>query len=117
LAPHFPLDLPTKNNKQQENIKFRTYHGALTIQGPHHRRQCRGLSLALMLEKNEIDFLILEAYPEIAPQIGASIGLWPNGLRVLDQLGCYEDLLKLAENSINTTSEGLMESQCRQLKG
>jgi 2-polyprenyl-6-methoxyphenol hydroxylase-like FAD-dependent oxidoreductase len=62
-----------------------------------------GLSLALMLEKNEIDFLILEAYPEIAPQIGASIGLWPNGLRILDQLGCYEDLLKLAENSINTT--------------
>ncbi|KAB8268882.1 hypothetical protein BDV30DRAFT_230298 [Aspergillus minisclerotigenes] len=49
-----------------------------------------GLSLALMLEKNGIDFLVLEAYPSIAPQVGASIGLLPNGLRILDQLGCYD---------------------------
>ncbi|KAF5858895.1 hypothetical protein ETB97_003601 [Aspergillus alliaceus] len=48
-----------------------------------------GLSLALMLEKNGMDFLVLEAYPSIAPQVGASIGLLPNGLRNLDQLGCY----------------------------
>lgn len=59
-----------------------------------------GLSLALMLERNGIDFLVLEAYPEIAPQVGASIGLLPNGQRILDQLGCYETLLKLAEKPV-----------------
>ncbi|KAB2580409.1 FAD-dependent monooxygenase andE [Lasiodiplodia theobromae] len=48
-----------------------------------------GLTLANMLEKLGIDFVVLEAYKEIAPQVGASIGLLPNGLRVLDQLGLY----------------------------
>ncbi|KAB8215643.1 hypothetical protein BDV33DRAFT_208103 [Aspergillus novoparasiticus] len=56
-----------------------------------------GLSLALMLEKNGIDFLVLEACPSIAPQVGASIGLLPNGLRILDQLGCYESVMEMAE--------------------
>lgn len=51
-----------------------------------------GLSLANMLERFDIDFLILEAYPSIAPQLGASIGLLPGGLRILDQLGCYEPI-------------------------
>lgn len=27
-----------------------------------------GLSLAIMLERNNIDYLVLEAYPEIAPR-------------------------------------------------
>ncbi|KAL0765485.1 hypothetical protein CaCOL14_012234 [Colletotrichum acutatum] len=44
-----------------------------------------GLSLANMLERFDIDYTILEAYSEIAPQVGASIGLLPNGLRILDQ--------------------------------
>ncbi|KAJ5112244.1 hypothetical protein N7532_000289 [Penicillium argentinense] len=56
-----------------------------------------GLSLALMLEQNGIDFLVLEAYPSIAPQVGASIGVLPNGLRILNQLGCYEDVIAAAE--------------------
>ncbi|KAB8261859.1 hypothetical protein BDV32DRAFT_121139 [Aspergillus pseudonomiae] len=56
-----------------------------------------GLSLALMLEKNNIDFLVLEAYPDIAPQVGASLGLQPNGLRILDQLGCCDELLEHAK--------------------
>ncbi|GME57463.1 fad binding domain protein [Neofusicoccum parvum] len=47
-----------------------------------------------MLEKRGIDFVVLEAYPEIAPQVGASIALLPNGFRIIDQLGCYEDILK-----------------------
>ncbi|KAJ5995781.1 hypothetical protein N7481_002758 [Penicillium waksmanii] len=50
-----------------------------------------------MLEKNGIDFLVLEAYRDIAPQAGASIGLLPNGLRILDQLGCYERVLAESE--------------------
>lgn len=60
-----------------------------------------GLSLALMLEKNGIDFLVLEAYKAIAPQVGASIGLLPNGLRVLDQLGCYERIVDECEYPVN----------------
>lgn len=56
-----------------------------------------GLSLALMLEKNGIDFVVLEAYPSIAPQAGASIGVLPNGLRILDQLGCCDEVVDMAE--------------------
>ncbi|KAF5657010.1 FAD NAD(P)-binding domain-containing protein [Fusarium heterosporum] len=56
-----------------------------------------GLSLALMLENHGIDFLVLEAYPEIAPQVGASIAILPNGMRILDQLGCYEDIMEQAQ--------------------
>lgn len=53
-----------------------------------------GLGLANMLQKHGIDFLLLEAYPEIAPQVGASIGFQPHGLRILDQLGVYQELRK-----------------------
>jgi len=49
-----------------------------------------GLSLANMLEKFGVDYILLDAYPIIAPQVGASIGMMPNGLRILDQIGCYE---------------------------
>jgi 2-polyprenyl-6-methoxyphenol hydroxylase-like FAD-dependent oxidoreductase len=55
-----------------------------------------GLTLANMLEKFDIDYVLLEAYHDIAPQVGASIGMFPNGLRILDQLGCYEPIKKLA---------------------
>jgi 2-polyprenyl-6-methoxyphenol hydroxylase-like FAD-dependent oxidoreductase len=50
-----------------------------------------------MLERNGIDFLVLEGYPSIAPQVGASIGLLPNGLRILDQLGCCDKAIAMAE--------------------
>ena len=56
-----------------------------------------GLSLALMLERNGIDFLVLEAYRDVAPQVGASIGVLPNGLRILDQLDCYEQVIAQSE--------------------
>ncbi|KAM0424386.1 hypothetical protein ACHAPT_010306 [Fusarium lateritium] len=55
-----------------------------------------GLSLANMLQVNDIDFVVLEAYPTIAPQVGASIGLLPHGNRILDQLGLYEKVLQIA---------------------
>jgi 2-polyprenyl-6-methoxyphenol hydroxylase-like FAD-dependent oxidoreductase len=66
-----------------------------------------GLVLANMLEQLGIDFLVLEGYPEIAPQVGASIGFFPNGCRILDQIGCYdgvrakldEELMDLFYNS------------------
>lgn len=54
-----------------------------------------GLSLANMLEKHGIDYILLEAYGQIAPNIGASLALFPNGMRILDQLGCFEAVSKL----------------------
>ncbi|KAJ5178398.1 uncharacterized protein N7500_001097 [Penicillium coprophilum] len=60
-----------------------------------------GLSLALMLERNGIDFVILEAYPSIAPQVGASFAVLPNGCRILDQLGCYETVLETAQYPVD----------------
>lgn len=52
-----------------------------------------GLTLANSLQHAGIDYVLLEGRPEIAPQVGASIGSLPNGSRILDQLGCYDDLL------------------------
>lgn len=54
-----------------------------------------GLSLALALERAGVDFVVLEAHPEVAPQVGASIAVLPSGARVLDQLGCYADVAAL----------------------
>jgi 2-polyprenyl-6-methoxyphenol hydroxylase-like FAD-dependent oxidoreductase len=52
-----------------------------------------GLALANMLEQTGVDYIVLEKY-QIAPQLGASIALLPNGLRILDQIGCLEALQK-----------------------
>ncbi|EEY23119.1 FAD binding domain-containing protein [Verticillium alfalfae VaMs.102] len=51
-----------------------------------------GLALANMLEQYGWDYLILESHSAIAPQVGASIGMFPNGLRILDQLGLYDPI-------------------------
>jgi 2-polyprenyl-6-methoxyphenol hydroxylase-like FAD-dependent oxidoreductase len=51
-----------------------------------------GLTLANALEKAKIDYVLLEGRDSIAPQVGASIGIFANGGRILDQLGCYEKL-------------------------
>lgn len=56
-----------------------------------------GLTLANALQHAGIDYLLLEARPELAPQLGASIGLGPNGSRILDQLGCYDEIMTLTE--------------------
>lgn len=49
-----------------------------------------GLTLANMLEKFDIDYVLLESHSAIAPAVGASIGMFPNGMRILDQIGCYQ---------------------------
>ncbi|KAH7377289.1 hypothetical protein BKA66DRAFT_513594 [Pyrenochaeta sp. MPI-SDFR-AT-0127] len=60
-----------------------------------------GLSLANMLEKSnaDVDYILLEGHPTIAPQLGASLGMLPSGLRILDQLGCYEKIHEMAGNT------------------
>ncbi|KAK7706600.1 hypothetical protein SLS64_007431 [Diaporthe eres] len=62
-----------------------------------------GLTLAAILEKFDIDYVLLESYGDIAPEVGASIGLFPNGLRILDQIGCYEAIRALPETDIRHT--------------
>ncbi|EOD52360.1 putative monooxygenase fad-binding protein [Neofusicoccum parvum UCRNP2] len=58
-----------------------------------------GLTLALMLQNLNIDFVLLEGYSSVTPNVGASIGLYANGVRVLDQLGLYQDILKVAQSA------------------
>ncbi|KAB2573212.1 Monooxygenase FAD-binding protein [Lasiodiplodia theobromae] len=58
-----------------------------------------GLTLALMLQHLKIDYVLLEAYKSVTPNVGASIGLYANGLRVLDQLGVYQDVCKIAQSA------------------
>lgn len=61
-----------------------------------------GLSLALSLQKHNIDFLVLESHPDpAAPRAGASLAVLPSGFRVLDQLGCYADVLAAVNCSID----------------
>jgi len=61
-----------------------------------------GLTLANMLEKLNIDYVVLESYKTIAPQVGASIGLQANGLRILDQLGCADTLIDLVDTPLHS---------------
>ncbi|KAF2023177.1 FAD binding domain-containing protein [Setomelanomma holmii] len=51
-----------------------------------------GLTFANALEKANIDYVLLEARETISPQVGASIGFFPNGGRIMDQLGCFDQI-------------------------
>jgi FAD dependent monooxygenase len=51
-----------------------------------------GLTVAHAFEKAGIDFVLLEARDNIAPNLGASIVLFPNGATILDQLGIYGNM-------------------------
>ncbi|GKT75564.1 FAD binding domain-containing protein [Colletotrichum tofieldiae] len=62
-----------------------------------------GLALAKMLEMFNVDYLILEAHKDVAPPVGAGIGMLPNGLRILDQIACYEPILKLPQQMLHRT--------------
>ncbi|KAJ6170735.1 Monooxygenase FAD-binding [Penicillium canescens] len=56
-----------------------------------------GLTLANILERYDIEYILLEKYKEIAPQLGASIGILPYGSQVLDQLGLEGQISSLCE--------------------
>ena|SRR5256885_12838171 len=56
-----------------------------------------GLTLVNALQKANIDCLLLEARDDILPKIGASIAVFANGSRILDQLGVYDDVVKQSE--------------------
>ena len=52
-----------------------------------------GLGLALVFERVGIDYELFEK-GDFAPQLGASIGLHPHSIRILEQLGVWEDIEK-----------------------
>ncbi|MBE3049705.1 FAD-dependent monooxygenase [Candidatus Bathyarchaeota archaeon] len=70
-----------------------------------------GLTLANMLEKFGIDYILLEAHTKIVPQLGASIGLLPSGLRILEQIGCYESIQAEAGNTYYRASMRLFNGR------
>lgn len=51
-----------------------------------------GTTLAIMCERLDIDYILLEARDSLAEDRGAGIALQPNGLRILDQLGVAEKI-------------------------
>lgn len=57
-----------------------------------------GLTLANALEQAGIAYLLWESHEQIAPPAGAgaSLGLMPNRLRILDQLGVVDEVEKYA---------------------
>lgn len=50
-----------------------------------------GLSLALILEAYGFQYELLEKHADVAPRLGAGVGLNPNGARILDQLGVWDE--------------------------
>lgn len=58
-----------------------------------------GLTLANAFERVGIEYILLERWHEIAPDVGASIVIFPNGARILDQLGCYNAVQALNQGS------------------
>ncbi|KAL5357442.1 hypothetical protein BJX96DRAFT_144476 [Aspergillus floccosus] len=74
-----------------------------------------GLTLAHCLKKANIDHVVLEKGDDIAPQVGASIGIFPNGGRILQQLGLFDEVEALVDPirvSNTTFPDGFM---CRSL--
>lgn len=63
-----------------------------------------GLTLALMLEKLGIDFIVLEAHETIAAEVGAGTACHANGFRILDQLGLYDDILSASKAPVQEYS-------------
>lgn len=51
-----------------------------------------GLTLAHLLLKADIDFVVVEAHTDMGPPAGGSFGFWPNCARILDQIGCWDDV-------------------------
>ncbi|KAL1601924.1 hypothetical protein SLS59_005089 [Nothophoma quercina] len=58
-----------------------------------------GLTLANILEQLSIVDLVFDKYGKIASDVGASIGIFPNGSRILDQPGCYDDIKALVNGA------------------
>lgn len=56
-----------------------------------------GLTLAHCLDHAGIDYVVLEKHEDPHPQLGAFVGIMPNGARVLEQLGLYDKVKEVSE--------------------
>ena len=68
-----------------------------------------GLTLSNTLQRAGIDHIVLEKHRHVVHPSGASIGIWPNGSRLLDQLGCLESIKKTCSEmkiSYNRSADG-----------
>lgn len=74
-----------------------------------------GLSLAHTFESTGIiDYVLLEARDNVAPLLGATILIMPNGARILDQMGIYDDMKDLREDvqvTLTRKSDGELVSK------
>lgn len=78
-----------------------------------------GLVLAHCLHHAGIDYLVLEARDRVDPQVGASIGIFSNGARILDQLGVYKSIEQLTESPVwynMLTGEGTLVQKVDSLR-
>jgi len=66
-----------------------------------------GLTAALHLDRLGIDFILLEAHWDITPKVGASLALYPNFQRVLDQLGVLDEARAESSDLRRLTCRGL----------
>lgn len=51
-----------------------------------------GMALAIMCERLNIDYILLEARDSLVEERGTGIAIQPNALRILDQLGVAEKI-------------------------
>lgn len=86
-------------NRGSRNSKNILLHLTITMAEPNQHYEViiagggiAGVTLALMFEKLGISYFLLEGRDTLESDRGAGIGLQPNGLRVLDQLGLVEDI-------------------------
>ncbi|PYH98720.1 putative monooxygenase [Aspergillus ellipticus CBS 707.79] len=95
------MSSPTDPNLNGLRATFRELLLEHTMSGPGKQRfrvvivggSIAGLTLAHCLLRSGIDFVVLEARADVAPQEGASIGIMPNGSRILEQMGMLDDCL------------------------
>ncbi|KAH8807124.1 hypothetical protein F5884DRAFT_879800 [Xylogone sp. PMI_703] len=73
-----------------------------------------GLTLAHAFDTAGIDYVLLEGRDHVAPAAGATIVIMPNGARILDQLGIYEQMKLIFEPMVASTiwrSDGKLMSR------
>lgn len=56
-----------------------------------------GMTLGHCLDRAGIDYVILEKHENIFAEPGVSLGLMPNGSRILEQLGIYSGVDEIYE--------------------
>ena len=68
-----------------------------------------GLTASHALQKAGIDHVVLERGQNAAPPSGASIAMYPQGSRILEQIGCLKDTIAASvplERLVNRLPDG-----------